>query len=357
MAMEVQILDPAKLWDEGWLQKCGDVYILRMFMPFPLKENNCFLTETDDGWMVIDTGVNLQQNRDLFKSALKAIGITFAQISVIYLTHYHHDHSGLAGWLQEKCGVPVFLPQADLVTWERFIDTDAYLDMAIDECKRAGWPKKMAQELADNISFINPLIRPLPKLSPYSAGIRLRLHGQEYEAIAVPGHTDGHIVFQSPASGVLFSGDNVVGHTILHLTDWPHSYLSNPCDEHLAALNGLRDLEIKTVIPGHGKIFADLPERIDRIAAHHDKRKKIVYDTLHSPMTAWEIAENIFKPNQYIHIRRLVLAETLAYLQSLLVEGLVERELVKGRYIYRGTQNISTNFLSLQPRALKKINS
>ena len=142
------------LWDKGWLQKQGDIYIIKMFMPFPLKENNCFLAESDNGWIVIDTGVNLEQNQVVFTAALDAIGISFKQLSAIYLTHYHHDHSGLSGWLQQKSDLPVFLPQPDLLTWETFIDTNSYLEQAWSKSQLAGWPREFAQELDANIKQI-----------------------------------------------------------------------------------------------------------------------------------------------------------------------------------------------------------
>lgn len=336
-------MDSSNLWDKGWLQKQGDIYILKMFMPFPLKENNCFLAESDNGWVVLDTGVNLEQNRSVFTAALDAIGISFKQLTAVYLTHYHHDHSGLAGWLQQKSDIPVYLPQPDLLTWQDFIDTNAYLDRAWTKCQLTGWPRKFAQELADNIKQINVMLEPYPDLSPIFADKQLNLGGHPYEAIPLPGHSDGHFVFHSPATGFFFSGDNVVDHTILHLTDWPHTRLDNPCDNHLAALQGLKNLHIDCVLPGHGRVFADLSTKIDLIAAHHRNRKTAVYNALQSPMTAWQLTASLFAVHDFIHIRRLVLAETLAYLESLVYEGLVEQDLVQNNYIYRRTGFITAS--------------
>jgi len=327
-------LNSSYLLDNGWLQKVENIYILKMFMPFPLRENNCFLSESDEGWVVIDTGVNLEQNREIFTAALAAIGISFHQIAGIYLTHYHHDHSGLAGWLQEICAAPVYLPQPDLITFKNFIDTDSYLERAWATCLLAGWPLELTQQLDNDIKHINPMLKPLPEFSLLLEGDQLSLNGQLYDAISVPGHTDGHIVFHSSASNLLFSGDNVVAHAILHFTDWPHTRLSDPYNVHLTALRQLKEMNCDAVLPGHGKVFFNLGERIDLIISHHAKRMDLTYEALQSPMTAWQLAVNIFNPRDYIHIKRLVLAETLAYLEALVNEGLVERELLNGSYVY-----------------------
>lgn len=328
-------MNSLNLWEKGWLKKQGDIYILKMFEPFPMKENNCFLAESDKGWIVLDTGVNLEQNRNIFTAALDTLGITFKQLSAIYLTHYHHDHSGLTGWLQQTTDLPVYLPAQDLLTWQNYIDTDFYLERAWRASQLAGWPREFNQELADNIKQINLMLHPFPEFCPISAGTQLNLAGHMYEATPVPGHTDGHFVFHSPTTAYLFSGDNVIDHAILHLTDWPHTCLRNPCDIHLAALQDVKDLPADTVLPGHGRVFGNLPAKIDLINAHHQRRKAAVYDALQAPMNAWELTQTLFTAHEFIHIRRLVLAETLAYLESLVSEGKVEQELVQNSYIYR----------------------
>ena len=93
---------PGELFHKGILYQQGEVYVLRNTMPFPLRENNAFIAESDKGWAVIDTGVNTRENQQRWTAALKEIGISYRHIQKIYVTHYHHDHLGLAGWLQER---------------------------------------------------------------------------------------------------------------------------------------------------------------------------------------------------------------------------------------------------------------
>ncbi|MDD3852070.1 MAG: MBL fold metallo-hydrolase [Syntrophomonadaceae bacterium] len=327
-------MDAQQLRDGGWLKEAKGIYIIKMPMPFPLKENNCFLAETEHGWALIDTGVNRKENREVLKAVLAAIGITWRHISSIYLTHHHHDHIGLAGWLQEKCDASVYLSPPDIMAFNTYISSDSYMDKVYGTCVKAAWPLDMVRELENDFISIKPLLEPLPVLAPLHQDRILSLNGQDYDIIAIPGHTDGHCVFHSEQNQVLFSGDNIVGHTLLHLTDWPHNSIDNPCDIHLSALNQLQPLSIDTVLPGHGQVFSNINERITLINNHHNKRKAVIYDNLRQPMTAWELAKTLSKSQTYIHIRRLLLAETLAYLQSLLNEGKVEYTLVNGSYLY-----------------------
>jgi len=74
------------------LLKQGDIFVLKTTMPFPLRESNAYIAESDEGWVVIDTGVNIPENQYRWTQALKEIGIYFGHISKIYITHYHHDH-------------------------------------------------------------------------------------------------------------------------------------------------------------------------------------------------------------------------------------------------------------------------
>ncbi len=326
------------LRDKEILYNWGDVYILRNFMPFPLKESNCYLAESDEGWTVIDTGVNIPLNRDIWTKALKEIGISFKHIKKIYLTHYHHDHLGLTGWLQHHCDCEVYLSSTDLNTFNTYIEGDNYFAYIKDACLKAGWSLDLIQKLAVDITEINPLIQPYPFLSACPDDKPLSLGKYKLFPLPVPGHSDGHIVFYSYDDYLLLSGDNIVDHTILHLTDWPHTLLANPLQVHIDALQKLSALPITDVLPGHGKIFNEIKDKIELIINHHDKRRELVLANLTEPMNAWELACKIFKDSDYIHIKRLVLAETLAYLNSLIDKKAVQADTSCTPYIYKNHQ-------------------
>ncbi|HQA06503.1 MAG TPA: MBL fold metallo-hydrolase [Syntrophomonadaceae bacterium] len=323
-----------KLYRQQILLKQGDIFVLRTTMPFPLRESNVYIAESDAGWVVIDTGVNVQENQQRWTQALKEIGISFRHISKIYITHYHHDHMGLAGWLQQQSQAPVYISEWDLETFHTYIFGNNYYEAVKELCLQAGWTHELIKALAEDILSIDILMQPYPQLTPLAEGTELNLAGDRYRTYLIPGHSDGHVVFVSADHGWLLGGDNLIKHTILHLTDWPHTRLINPLIEHMQALQKLT-MKISLVLPGHGMSFSDATEKIRLIEQHHEKRKSQVLLGLKEPTPAWDLAVQLFRDNPYIHIKRLILAETLAYLNALASQQQVEIDKRNGVNYYK----------------------
>jgi len=90
-------------------QITDDIYQVRLPLPYALNHVNCYLLRGDDGWTIIDTGLNTSQGRAGWQAAFDTLGIGPDDIDQIILTHVHPDHYGMAGWLQEWCGATVWL--------------------------------------------------------------------------------------------------------------------------------------------------------------------------------------------------------------------------------------------------------
>lgn len=73
--------------------------------PIPLDNtefegnNNAYLLQSDGTVALVETGVDRQVARDPLENALADAGVSVADIDAIALTHWHPDHSGLAGEL------------------------------------------------------------------------------------------------------------------------------------------------------------------------------------------------------------------------------------------------------------------
>jgi glyoxylase-like metal-dependent hydrolase (beta-lactamase superfamily II) len=176
----------------------------------------------------LDSGPRVLEN-------LRADGLDPADITSIFLTHYHADHAGALGYFRRELG-PVQVcvaaevaglvragdEQANALTWAR--DLGYYpADFRLEPCE-------VDVELTD--------------------GLQQRAADVTLTAIETPGHCAGHYCFHvtDGTFGYLFSGDQVfVGGRIL---------LQNIADASIqataASMDKLVGLEFDALLPGHG---------------------------------------------------------------------------------------------------------
>ena len=81
---------------------------LRMPLPFALDHVNLWLIEDGATWTAIDTGIGL----DTVKAAWQSV-MAERRLGRLLVTHFHPDHFGLAAWLQEQTGAPLWISQGE----------------------------------------------------------------------------------------------------------------------------------------------------------------------------------------------------------------------------------------------------
>jgi len=204
-------------------------------MPLKLGQVNCYLINTGDGYILIDTGG--ANNRAELEKALETAGCRPGDLKLILLTHGDFDHSANAAYLRQKFDTTILMHVDDQGMVERG-------DMF--------WNRKSPNAF---FKLISPLIFRMGKADRFTPdacikeGDDLSAYGLEAEILHIPGHSLGSI-------GVLTAAGDFIGGDLLENTKKPaiNGIMDDLTAAH-ASVEKLNNYPIITFYPGHGKPF------------------------------------------------------------------------------------------------------
>ncbi len=148
--------------------------------------SNLYLCIDDDGLTLIDSGKPKSLKRVM--GVVADLGYQPADVKRIIITHADWDHAGSTEAIRAETGGMVMAGEK----------TAVYLQNAIT-------PKHLPRVLAFILSPVNRY-QAVKTVTTVQIGESLPVLGG-LQAIATPGHTDDHLSFYSPTTGVLFAGD------------------------------------------------------------------------------------------------------------------------------------------------------
>src|SRR5713101_3155035 len=207
--------------------------------PFTFKGTGTYVVGEGEV-AVIDPGPELEEH----VAALLA-SLADEQVSHILVTHTHRDHSPAAKALKEATGAPTygFGPHAGGLRGEAGIEEGGDWDFVPDIVVRDGdW---------------------------------MEGGGWRFEAVHTPGHTSNHLCFALPDSGILFSGDHVMG--------WSTSVIAPPDGDmanYLASLDKLLLRRDQAYWPTHGPAIIEPQAHVSAFIAHRREREAGILDCL-----------------------------------------------------------------------------
>ncbi len=304
------------------------VHWIRMALPFALDHINLWLLEDGDAWTIIDTGLNDAATRDLWRQLL-AQRLGGRPVRRLIVTHFHPDHAGLAGWLQETTGAPLWMSQAEWLH-ARLIQTDIGTDavaLLIAFYRSAGCADDyLAHVERQGIAYAKrttPLPRAYRRLRDNDT---LTINGERWQVIIGTGHAPEHACLYCPAKNLLISGDQVIPRISPNVGVYPWEPEANPLADFLGSNDVLLALPPETlVLPSHNEPFHGLHPRLRQLTAHHEARLDDLLGDMDRPKTAMQLAKNLFRRPLDEHQLGFAIAETIAHLHLLRARGRVHR--------------------------------
>jgi len=304
---------------------------------------NVYIVEGNDGNLLIDTGWNTPEAFNALAREMQNSGFALNDITDIVITHVHPDHMGLAGKIAELTGASIAVGEIENNLLDSYYTHPETLisEMIIFFMANGvpEWELKMLSEASFNIrSYISPF----KATTLLKEGDVISMAPYEFQVMATPGHSPGHICLYEPNKKYFFSGDHVLPEVVPNISYHPRSG-EDPLGDYVKSLGALSDLEVRFVFPGHGSVFSGLGPMIDDIMRfHRDRMNKIQRTMGVETRNAYEVAKAIpwivnGEETAYDKLepidRRLAVLETLAHLQYLVAEK-------KGKRIEEGENTL-----------------
>ncbi len=278
---------------------------------------------------LVDTGLNMPACREELLAGLKAAGVAVTDIRRVLLTHSHLDHTGLAAWVAEQSGAEVWLHPDEA---GKLDSPDWWLEGRNRSLTEAGVPAETQAYMDRWWQRGRQLMGALTGWKPLHDGQRFAFEHGELEAVHLPGHALGHTGFWSAADGVLLGGDhlldgvtpNPIMEPLLpeHPAAVPHApHRALTLGMFLAALERVRAMPVKTVLPGHGKVITDHVKVAQSYIHRHEARLNTLRERLGAAgKTPFELTREVYPWVKEVDVF-LALSEVLAHLDLLVVRG------------------------------------
>ena len=302
----------------------------------PLKSINIFTIKSGDYALIIDTGFNNPENRANMEELFERLNLNPLK-TILFLTHLHSDHVGLAKWLYDKGIGDIYISEKDGKMVENGINKEDFQWQNI--IKNAHFqglgPENL--KIEDHPGYKNRPKEPFPhtKIKP---GWEISIGDYNFVAIDEEGHTPGMLGLYEKEHKILFCGDHILGKITPNITYWGDEF-GDSLGIYLKNLKKIKDLDIKHLYSSHRFLVEDVNARIDELLDHHDRRLKDVLDIINKLEKAntteitqqmqWDIKAkdwSSFPASQ----KWFAVAEAAAHLKHLVIQGRIKEEIVDG---------------------------
>lgn len=303
---------------------------LRMPLPMVLEHINLWLLDDGDGCVIVDTGVNIDSNREVWANTF-AGPLQGTAVTRVIVTHLHPDHVGCAGWLAREHGVELWMTREEYFLCRILIaDTGREApETGLHFYKAAGLADEALQRYQDMFGMFGRYVSPLPEAYHRLVdGNSITIGGSQWEVIVGRGHSPEHACLYDAERNLVISGDQILPTISSNVSVYPTEPHANPLQDWMNSLEHLKTRlpEDVLVLPAHGKPFRGVHERLDELIHEHDTGLEKCLELCAEPKRAVDVFTALFKGR--ISDGNLIMAtgESIAHLNYLVEAGQLQGE-------------------------------
>ena len=310
------------------LEVAPGVFWLRMPMPFKLDHINLYLLRHEHGWVVVDTGLNTPQSRQVWEQVFRDT-LGGAPVLAVIVTHFHYDHCGLLGWLVDRFQCPAYMSfkeyQAMFVTPPKGDEPNWAFNQFYRRC---GLNEAQIDEFRPMLSQMSFDVHAPTSFRRLRDNDLLQIGERRWRVVMGAGHSPEHACLYSEDDQLLLAGDQILPRITSSVTVSVTEPEANPLGEWLASLRRFRSLpDSVLVLPAHERPFHGLHHRLNQLQQHHDGHLEALVAALDEPKTVAELRPVLFPAIRNSFDLLMATGETLAHLNFLRDEGVLTRVL------------------------------
>ena len=315
------------------IEVAPDVLWMRLPLPMALDHVNVYALADDDGWTIVDTGIDSRRTRAIWRALLDG-PLSGRRVARVIATHHHPDHVGLAGWFQAAHGAELLMTRAAW-TMARMLSLDVQPVPASETLlfwRRAGveGEEYAARAGARPFNFAD-VVAPMPLgYRRLQDGVLLSLGGNDWSVRTGDGHAPEQATLWSKGPDVVLGADQLLPSISPNLGVYATEPDADPVADWLASCEGFMQhaTDGHLVLPGHKLPYTGLPARLQALIDNHHGALERLREWLRAgPRTAAECFAPLFRREIREAERGLALVESVAHLNHLWHLGEAVREL------------------------------
>ena len=331
-------LDIATPGDGEMVRIADDLWWFRFRLPFRLNHINLFALDTDDGWMLVDCGINSDEIGAQWDAILPQL-LNQKPVAGIIVTHHHADHIGYAGQLADRTGATIHIGQVehDMARWALAQSEDSFAAIAASTYANFGLPQALVARTTKVGNYYRKLVGDFPEAEIITTDSLFHTIAGRWKVRFDAGHAPGHLGLYDPDRRLYIAVDFLLGRISPNIS----VSLRDPDGDVLAHyydyLAGLDDMgEDWQIICGHDWHYFNGAQRATQLITHHDRR----LDRLRAadaPQTTADAMDSLFKMELTDHEVFFASCEARAHLNHLFTRGEMTRTMEDGMAVFHSS--------------------